>query len=133
MLVGGLLGVAVAVWLRPRPTAKRGGPLRDRLGATAVGVVLTLVEMARGSWRVVRFCLGSPASPGLVEIPRAGRSRPNLALWGVITGEAPDEVVVDVDEDRDVLIVHLVDARDPHAVRERHRRTYERWQRKAVP
>jgi len=51
----------------------------------------------------------------------------------VLTGEAPDEVPVDVDEERDVLIVHLVDASDPDAVRDRHRRAWERAQRKVVP
>ena len=56
-----------------------------------------------------------------------------MALWGVLTGEAPDEVPVDVDEERDVLIVHLVDASDPAAVRERHGRTHERRQRRVVP
>ena len=62
----------------------------------------------------------------------AGRSQRGVALWGVLTGEAPDEVTVDIDEERDVLIVHLVDASDPDAVRDRHRRTYERDQRKVV-
>ena len=40
---------------------------------------------------------------------------------------------VDVDEGRRVLIVHLVDASDPVAVRARHARTHERWLRRAVP
>jgi multisubunit Na+/H+ antiporter MnhE subunit len=93
----------------------------------------TAVEMARGSWRVIRFCLGSTAMPGLVEIPRDGRSRAGVALWGVLTGEAPDEVPVDVDEERNVLIVHLVDAADPERVRERHRAAFERRQGKVVP
>ena len=93
---------------------------------------MTAVEMARGSWRTARFCLRGGGSPGFVEIPRAGRSRHAVALWGVLTGEAPDEVPVDVDEERDVLIVHLVDASDPDAVRERHRRAYEGAQRKVV-
>jgi multisubunit Na+/H+ antiporter MnhE subunit len=93
----------------------------------------TAVEMARGSWRVVRFCLGSTARPGLVEIPRGGRSRAGVALWGVLTGEAPDEVPVDVDEERDVLVVHLVDAADPDQVRERHRAAFERRQGKVIP
>ena len=53
----------------------------------------------------------------------------SVALWGVLTGEAPDEVVVDVDEARGVLIVHLVDAADPDAVRARHAGTHARWQR----
>jgi multisubunit Na+/H+ antiporter MnhE subunit len=88
--------------------------------------------MVRGSWRVVRFCLGAPARPGIVEIPRDDRSRANAALWGVLTGEAPDEVPVEVDEERGMLLVHLVDAGDADAVRARHARSSVR-QRKAVP
>jgi multicomponent Na+:H+ antiporter subunit E len=88
--------------------------------------------MVRGSWRTARFCLRGGGQPGFVEIPRGDRSPNAVALWGVLTGEAPDEVPVDVDEERDVLIVHLVDASDPDAVRERHRRAYERAQRKVV-
>ena len=78
--------------------------------------------MVLGSWRTARFCLRGGGSPGFVEIPRDGRSPHAVALWGVLTGEAPDEVPVDIDEERDVLIVHLVDASDPDAVRERHAR-----------
>jgi multisubunit Na+/H+ antiporter MnhE subunit len=88
--------------------------------------------MARGSWRTARFCLRGRGSPGFVEIPRAGRSRHALALWGVLTGESPDEVPVDIDEERDVLIVHLVDASHPDAVRARHQRAYEGAQGRVV-
>jgi hypothetical protein len=38
-----------------------------------------------------------------------------------------------VDEARDVLIVHLVDAADPERVRARHRRSWERWHRRVAP
>jgi len=89
-------------------------------------------EVVRGSWRVARFCLGGPASPGLVEIPRGDRSPANVAVWGVLTGEAPDEYPVDVDAARNLLVVHVLDGADPHAVRERHRRSYEH-QRRVVP
>jgi multicomponent Na+:H+ antiporter subunit E len=53
-------------------------------------------------------------------------------MWGVLTGEAPDEYPVDVDAARDVLIVHVLDDRDPAAIRARHARAYERWQRPLV-
>ena len=132
-VVGFALGVGLAVALRPRLAGRT--PATPRLGGLiALGPVLysTAVEMAIGSWRTVRFCLGRGGEPGFVEIPRQGRSRHSVALWGVLTGEAPDEVPVDVDEERDILIVHLVDASDPDAVRERHRRAYERAQRKVV-
>ena len=128
VLVGGALALAVALALRT-PKAPEQRPLAQLLPATAVLLGRTAVEMVRGSWRVARFCLGHKASPGLVEIPRGSRSAAEVAVWGLTTGEAPDEIVVDVDERRGVLVVHLLDARDPDAVRERHAQALERWRR----
>ena len=125
VVVGAALGLGVAAWLRPRHSGA-SAPLPVSLRGVVAMLTQTALEMVRGSWRTVRFCLGAPAAPGLVEIPRADRTRIEVAAWGVLTGEAPDEVPVDVDEERDVLIVHLVDASDPDAVRERHRRSHER-------
>lgn len=127
--MGFVLGLIVAVAVRPRVQAA-GRPLPPR-GVAAV-VLRTAGELVIGSWRVARFCLGWRAAPGFVEIPRGDRTRIEVALWGVLTGEAPDEVVVDVDEARGVLIVHLVDAADPDAVRERHRRTHDRLHRQGA-
>jgi multisubunit Na+/H+ antiporter MnhE subunit len=130
---GLLLGLGLAVALRPRLPGRRvATPTLTGLVAFGQVVAMTALDMARGSWRTARFCLRGGGQPGFVEIPRGGRTRHAVALWGVLTGEAPDEVPVDVDEERDVLIVHLVDASDPDAVRERHRRAYERAQRKVV-
>jgi len=95
-------------------------------------LAMTAADMARGSWRTACFCLRGGARPGFVEIPRDGRTDMDVALWGLVTGEAPDEIVVDIDDERDVLIVHLVDASDPDAVRERHRLAYERAQHEVV-
>ena len=133
VLVGALLGLAVALALRPRAALRRGEATArpDRLAAALVTLLDTAAEMVRGSWRTVLFCLGRPSAPGFVEIPRGDRSPMGVALWGVLTGEAPDEVPVDVEED--VLVVHLVDAADPDAVRERHRRAHERRLRKVAP
>jgi multisubunit Na+/H+ antiporter MnhE subunit len=128
VLVGGLIGLAVAVALRPRRPARTGRATVGRTVATAGAVLRTAREMVVGTWRVVRFCLGAPGAPGFVEVPRGDRTRHELALWGVLTGEAPDEVVVDVEGDS--LIVHLVDARDADAVRARHRRDHEAWRRR---
>jgi multisubunit Na+/H+ antiporter MnhE subunit len=127
---GLLLGLGLAVALRPRHPGRR--PTVSGFLALGRALATTAVEMARGSWRTARFCLRGGAQPGFVEIPREARTRHAVALWGVVTGEAPDEVPVDIDEKRDVLIVHLIDASDPDAVRERHRRAYERAQRKVL-
>jgi multisubunit Na+/H+ antiporter MnhE subunit len=132
LLIAGVLGVAVSVALRARGAPASRAPLAVRAPA-AVGMVLTTAaEVVRGAWRTARWCLGAPASPGLVEIPRGDRSPGRVALWGILTGEAPDEYPVDVDDDRDVLIVHVLDATDPDAVRARHADADARWQRKVV-
>lgn len=133
VVMGAAIGLALTVALRRGRRRGSGSPWRERIFAALVVAVQTAVEMARGSWRVARFCLGATATPGLVEVPRSGRSDTGVAFWGVLTGEAPDEIPVDVDDARDVLIVHLVDANDPDGVRERHRATHERWQGRVVP
>jgi multisubunit Na+/H+ antiporter MnhE subunit len=131
VLVGTVLAVTIVAAARPRSQRPRAGWLR---WATALTMTLlsTGREMVIGTVRTARFALGGQAQPGFVEIPRSGRSRRAVALWGVLTGEAPDEYPVDVDADRDVLIVHVLDASDPAAIRARHDLALERWQRHVV-
>ncbi|HEX6021211.1 MAG TPA: Na+/H+ antiporter subunit E [Solirubrobacter sp.] len=133
VIAGFALGVVLALSLQPRlPGSRTATPSLARLAAFGPVAAMTAVEMVIGSWRTARFCLTGHGEPGFVEIPRGKRSRHGVALWGVLTGEAPDEIPVDIDRERGVLVVHLIDAGDPEAVRERHRRAYERWQSKAV-
>lgn len=131
-----LLGVVLALGLvlsfgspRARPV---GGSWRRWSVAVARTIAMAARDMAVGTMRTVRFCLGGRSDPGFVEIPRDGRSRHAVALWGVLTGEAPDEYPVDVDDERHVLIVHLLDAGSADAVRERHAQARERWLRHVV-
>ena len=131
ILIGSLVAIAIVGATRPRDRAPRAG-WRRWLVALATTLLATASEIAIGTARTVRFCFGGNATPGFVEIPRGERSRRSVALWGVLTGEAPDEYPVDVDASRGVLIVHVLDARDPAAIRARHARAYERWQRDVV-
>jgi multisubunit Na+/H+ antiporter MnhE subunit len=114
------------------------GPRRDLRAwshwRVAVGMMIstTARESVLGSGRVVRFWLTGAGSPGFVEIPRGTRSRHGVALWGVLTGEAPDEYPVAVDDARHVLIVHVVDARDPVAILARHQAAYEGHLREVI-
>jgi multisubunit Na+/H+ antiporter MnhE subunit len=134
VLTGALLALPIAVVIRPRRTGRRrDGRALTRVWATGGLLAQTAAEMVRGSWRVVRFCLRGGDRSGLLEIEQGDRSRTGIAIWGLITGEAPDELPVDIDESRRVLIVHLVDAGDPEAVRDRHERTRQRWLSRVVP
>jgi multisubunit Na+/H+ antiporter MnhE subunit len=100
--------------------------------AVATMILVTAHDIALGSVRVVRFCLTGAGSPGFVEIPREDRSRHAVALWGVLTGEAPDEYPVAVDSGRRVLIVHHIDASDPDGIRARHAAARQRFLRDVV-
>ncbi len=131
IVIGGAVALTITIGLGT--TGRRGSRSRAHWIRGLVGTALqTAGEVVVGSWRTIRFCLHGGGTPGFVEVPRGSRSNHGVALWGVLTGAAPDEVPVEVDAKRGVLLVHLVDASDPAAVRERHRRSHERWHRDVV-
>ena len=127
-IVVGVL-IASGLILAGRATGPRRGVGEWLRWGGAVGRMIgrTAAEIAVGSIRVARFCLTGAADPGFVEIPRGDRSRHRVALWGVLTGEAPDEYSVAVDDARHVLVVHLIDASAPEAVRARHQAADETY------
>lgn len=136
VLVGAVLSAAIAAAsILARPTTPIGPPLTRRLAAAPAFVLGTLADMVRGTWHVALYVLGRRRleSPGIVAIPKGGRSSSGVAVWGYTTAISPDEIVLEADDERGVLLVHLLDARDVPAIRARHERTYERRQRRVFP
>jgi multisubunit Na+/H+ antiporter MnhE subunit len=136
VLVGAILSAAVAAASTvARPTARRGPTPIRRLAAAPAFVLGTLADMVRGNWHVARYVLGGRRleSPGIVAIPMGERSPSGVAAWGYTTAISPDEIVLEADDERGVLLVHLLDARDVPAIRARHERTYQRRQRRVFP
>jgi multisubunit Na+/H+ antiporter MnhE subunit len=133
ILVGVLLATGLVLSTRPTGTRRGAAGWGRWFVALARMVVVTAWEIALGTGRVVRFCLTGAGSPGFVEIPRGDRSRRGVALWGVLTGEAPDEYPVAVDDERHVLVVHNIDARDPGSIVARHAVARDTFQRDVVP
>lgn len=132
-----VLAVAVAAWVQPLLPADTVPrlPLPRRVGAFVVLAGVTTASVVAGAVRVMRCCLLGPptGAAGLVEVPIDGRSPTAIAAWGVRTGLTPDEVVVDVDTERGVLLIHALDATDPDGLRARHRDDYRRRQRRVFP
>jgi multicomponent Na+:H+ antiporter subunit F len=106
-----------------------------RLAAAPAFALGTLADMVRGTWHVALYIVGVRRldTPGLVAIPRGERTSSGVAVWGYITAISPDEIVVEADDDRGLLLVHLLDARDIPAIHARHARTYERRQPRVFP
>ena len=136
VLVGAALSAVLAgASMRLRPAARIGPPLGGRLAAAPALVLGTLADMVRGTWHVALYVLRGRRleSPGIVAIPKGERTRSGVAVWGYTTAVSPDEIVVDADDERAVLLVHVLDARDPSAIIARHEHTYARRQRRVFP
>ena len=136
VLVGAVLSAAIAAAsMFARPPARIGPPLTRRLAAAPAFALGTLADMVRGNWHVALYVLGGRRleSPGIVAIPRGERTSAGVAAWGYITAISPDEIVLEADDERGPLLVHLLDARDGPAIRARHERTYEQRQRRVFP
>jgi multicomponent Na+:H+ antiporter subunit E len=92
-------------------------------------------EITLGTWQVALVVTGlRPLSrPGIVAVPLGERSETGIAVSALALNLSPGEVLVDVDRERGVMLVHLIDASDPDAVRRRFERFYYRYQRGVFP
>ncbi|OBK31072.1 sodium:proton antiporter [Mycobacterium asiaticum] len=117
-----------------RPTRPPGTTAWRRVAGLPAFVIFTLIDMARGSWHVAGCCLGlRPMAPGVVTIPIQPNIASSATAWAIRVGLAPDSVVVDVDDDKGELLLHVLDARDPDAVRRAQLASYRRAQQRVFP
>lgn len=128
--------VVVAALRLPRPAGPAGAPpLLVRIMWLPVLVAAMLWDVASGTWDVALRVLGLRAMPhpGIVLVPLGERSETGTAISALALTLSPGSLLVEIDEDRRVMLIHEVDASDPEAVRARHRRFYERYQRRVFP
>jgi multisubunit Na+/H+ antiporter MnhE subunit len=97
------------------------------------GIVIR--DIVTGTWRValVVLHLRPLAAPGIVAVPLGERTRQGTAVSGLLLSIAPGEYLVEVDWERRLMLVHVIDASDPEEIRGRMRRNYDRYQRKVFP
>ena len=139
VVIGAVLATTVVAGLRPpalrrSPGAVAPSPL-GRLAATPALLAVVLADVAAGTWDVALRVLGlRPLDrPGLVLIPIGERTEAGIAATGLLFGLSPGSVLIEVDAERRVMLWHIIDARDPDAIRARFDRFYERYQRRVVP
>ena len=114
----------------PHERLLRGWSLRRlvHLPRFAVGVFL---ELARGSLTMLRVLLGlqSWRRGGLVEVAVGPRSEGAVVLNALVVTAAPGTVLIQMDEDDRVMLLHSIDASDPDALRRDLDRFYHVYQR----
>ena len=135
ILVG--LVLASVLVLAVRRGSGRGGSRTSarstarRLAGIPMLVYGTVADTVRGTWTVAAHCLGRPIAPGQVSVPITAPTPGAATAWGIRVGIAPDSLVVDVDEDGQRMLLHVLDASDPDAVVAAQLESYRRYQRRA--
>ncbi|MHB1133898.1 MAG: Na+/H+ antiporter subunit E [Chloroflexota bacterium] len=71
--------------------------------------------------------------PGIVIVPIGERSPTGVAVSSLANVLSPGTLLVDVDQQRGVMLIHSIDASDPEAVRQAMQNMYYRWQRHVFP
>jgi multisubunit Na+/H+ antiporter MnhE subunit len=138
LLLGALIAALVLFALRGFLFAHRA-PGVGELARRALGLPAFLLIVARevlvGTWRVsVAVLRPTPAHvSGLVAVPMDERSDFGVAVSSIAISLTPGELVVDLDWERRVMLVHALDAADPKLVRDQQRHLYERYQRPVFP
>jgi multisubunit Na+/H+ antiporter MnhE subunit len=128
-----LAALVVAVGRRHTSGGSSARATLRRLAGVPALVGGTLVDVVTGSAQVIRCCLRRPPDPGLVWLPTGPTSPSSFAAWGIRLGITPNTVVVDVDEERGAVLVHVLDAHDPETVRAEQMAAYRTRQRRVFP
>ena len=133
-------GLSVALVFTSRRFVFGGGPdgrasLLRRVAAFLPFSLAVFREVVVGTWEVtlVTLHLRPLKRPGIVEVPIGERTPAGVAVWAVVTGLPPGAFFVDVDGERGVVLIHILDASDPEAFRRQQEDFYRRFQRGVFP
>jgi multisubunit Na+/H+ antiporter MnhE subunit len=132
--LGGALLLALGDRLRLGPTGHLP-PLAGRVLWFPVFAGAVVADIVQGTWDVALRVLHARRleQPGIVRIPIGERSERGVAISALATTLSPGSVLVDVDWEGRDLLLHVIDASNPAAVRARLQRFYDRYQRKVFP
>jgi multisubunit Na+/H+ antiporter MnhE subunit len=141
MLVGAVLSsIVLAVFHNALPEIQ-GKPARElpslpsRILRFIPFAGITVWEILIGSVRVAAIVIGlrKLEHPGIVAVPIGDRSKFGVVVTGITTSLAPGSILLDVDWDRNLMLVHVIDASDPDQIRADMQKLYDRYQRKVFP
>jgi multicomponent Na+:H+ antiporter subunit E len=118
-----------------RPVEVESTGLFERIVRFPLFAAMVVWEITVGTWRVALVVAGvrELQRPGIVQIPIGERTPTGVATTALAITLSPGELLVDIDSERQVMLVHVIDARNPDAVRDHYARFYERYQRKVFP
>lgn len=136
-IVSSILVLALSRFLFPErgwSATIRGGFLGRVLAfpAYAAAVVWDVIQ---GTWTVTLYTLGlrKLRSPGIVAVPIGERTPVGVAVSSLATTLSPGTFLIEVDWEREVMLIHAIEAEDPDAVRDSLEHMYQKYQKKVFP
>ncbi|MCA9859448.1 MAG: Na+/H+ antiporter subunit E [Thermomicrobiales bacterium] len=141
IVIGAVLGTVVYLLFHGELPAIPGKPKNERpsfprrILAFFPFAGITIWEILVGSVRVALVVIGlrKLEHPGIVAVPIGDRSRFGVVVTGITTTLSPGSILLDVDWDRGMMLVHVIDASDPDQVRADMQELYDRYQRWVFP
>ena len=133
LLVGFGLSVGMLWVVRkqviPRPLPPNGFSLHLVIYAPVLLWYL-FIDILKGTWIVSTTTLGIRPlrKPGIVKMPIGGHSPYGVGPVGYFITLSPGSFLVDVDWDAGEMLVHVIDASDPEAVRKDAEKYYRLWE-----
>lgn len=129
-------GAVISAALVMRASASRPGApgLMARMAAAVPLAAVVARNAIAGAWTVVLVVTGvRRPRPVLVEVPLGERTSAGAATSALLVALTPGTLLVDVDVERGVLLVHAIDAPDAESVRQSQSDLYQRHQRRVMP
>lgn len=113
----------------PRPLPPVGLSMHILLYSPVL-VYYLLVDIIRGTWQVAKVTLGIEPlrRPGIIKYPLPTSSRYGAGPVGYFITLSPGSFLVDIDWEENVLLVHVLDASDPDALRRDAEKYYRLWE-----
>lgn len=138
LALGGLVAAAVLLAFRMHLFPAPAASAREALGRLLAFPAFVLAALGQVLGAAVRVALAllhlrPLGRPGIVRLPIAERTRGGVAVAGLVITLSSGELLLDVDWRRREMVLHLLDATDADAARDRHDRFYRRFQRHVFP
>lgn len=88
------------------------------------------IDILKGTWQVVGATTGlRPLSkPGIIKYPIPTKSSYGVGPVAYFITLSPGSFLVDIDWDENVMLVHVLDASDPDALRRDAEKYYQLWE-----
>ncbi|MEX2016736.1 MAG: Na+/H+ antiporter subunit E [Candidatus Hydrogenedentales bacterium] len=137
-----LADVAVAILISSGVAALFGrfeAESQPRMFARALALpwffVGVAVELLQGSWTMLLVLTGLQTwkNAGFVEVPYGERSARGALITAFVATASPGSLLIQIDDERRVMLFNVIDARDPDAFRAQLDRFYRRFQRLVIP